>query len=242
MPEGVGEFEPALVDALSSTCFVIPAHNEAAVIGDVLTSLESLPCRVVVVDDGSTDDTYAICLDRPVAVLHHSTNLGQGAALQTGITYAVATEGTRFVVTFDADGQHGTDSVVSLISAVAGGGPRRRAWARGSPAHRTRATIPRARRILLKCAVAFTRVTAGLPVTDTHNGLRAFTVRCGRSSRHQARRHGARLGDPDDHPPRAADWCEVPVTISYSDYSRGKGQRSAAAMDIVWDLVMGRIR
>ena len=122
MPEGVGELEPGLLDALSRTCVVVPAHNEAAVIGDVLTSLGSLPCRVVVVDDGSTDDTYAICLERPVAVLHHSTNLGQGAALQTGITYALTMEETSFVVTFDADGQHNTDSVLSLISAVAGNG------------------------------------------------------------------------------------------------------------------------
>jgi glycosyltransferase involved in cell wall biosynthesis len=241
MPEESGELEPEVVDALSGTWVVIPAHNEAAVIGDVLTSLESLPCRVVVVDDGSTDETCAVCLERPVAVLHHSTNLGQGAALQTGIAYALEMEGTRFVVTFDADGQHSTDSVVSLISAVAGHahdvalGTR---FARPSDAN----AIPRSRRVLLKCAIAFTRVTAGLPVTDTHNGLRAFTADAASHLRikHGGMAHASEILTTIRR--ERLSWCEVPVTISYSDYSRGKGQRSAAAMDIVWDLVMGRIR
>jgi polyprenyl-phospho-N-acetylgalactosaminyl synthase len=241
MPEESGSLEPAVADALSGTCVVIPAHNEAAVIGDVLTGLEALPCRVVVVDDGSTDETYTICLERPVAVLHHSTNLGQGAALQTGITYALSLTDTRFVVTFDADGQHSTDSIVSLVSAVVSSGndvALGTRFARPSDA----SAIPRSRRALLKCAVAFTRVTAGLPVTDTHNGLRAFTAGAAArlDIRHGGMAHASEILTTIRR--ERLTWCEVPVTISYSDYSRGKGQRSAAAMDIVWDLVMGRIR
>jgi glycosyltransferase involved in cell wall biosynthesis len=240
MPELSGEPEPT-VEALSATWIVIPAHNEAEVIAGVLAGLESLPCRVVVVDDGSTDDTYAVCLEHPVALLHHSTNLGQGAALQTGITYALGMQGARFLVTFDADGQHSTDSVVSLIGAVAAGdhdvalGTR---FARPSDAH----AIPRSRRVLLKCAVAFTRVTAGLPVTDTHNGLRAFTAHAASllDIKHGGMAHASEILTTIRR--ERLSWCEVPVTISYSDYSRGKGQRSGAAMDIVWDLVMGRIR
>lgn len=241
MTEGLQEPEAALVDALSATCVVVPAHNEESVIDAVLAGLGKLPCTVVVVDDGSSDGTYAVCLDHPVALLRHSTNLGQGAALQTGITYALSLPGTRFVVTFDADGQHGTDSVANLVGSLLDDdhdvalGTR---FARPSDAE----AIPWPRRLLLKCAIAFTRVTAGLPVTDTHNGLRAFTAAA--ASRLDIKQggmaHASEILTTIRH--ERLRWCEVPVTISYSDYSRGKGQRGGAAMNIVWDLVMGRLR
>ena len=73
---------------------------------------------MVVVDDGSSDATSAVCLRRPVAVLRHSVNLGAGAALQTGITYALRQEGVRFVVTFDADGQHHAADVPALVASL----------------------------------------------------------------------------------------------------------------------------
>ena len=241
MEKGLQVGDAALMEALSATCIVVPAHNEAAAIGDVLADLGGLPCTVVVVDDGSSDRTFNVCMRHPVALLRHSTNLGQGAALQTGITYALDELGPRFVVTFDADGQHGTDDVVSLVRSLVSGeydvalGTR---FARPADAH----SIPRARRALLKCAVAFTRVTAGLAVTDTHNGLRAFSAD---AAAHLNITHGgmAHASEILATIRRARlRWCEVPVTISYTDYSRGKGQRGGAAMDIVWDLVMGRIR
>ena len=241
MASGFDEADRALVDALSATCVIVPAHNEAAVIEGVLLSLSSLPCRVVVVDDGSSDQTSLLSLRHPVAVLRHSTNLGQGAALQTGITYAVSQAGVRFVATFDADGQHRTDDVVNLVRSLMGGefdvalGTR---FARPSDAR----AIPWARRTLLKCAIAFTRVTAGLAVTDTHNGLRAFSADAAArlDIRHGGMAHASEILTTIRR--ERMRWCEVPVTITYSEYSRGKGQRGGAAMDIIWDLVMGRIR
>jgi len=231
-----------LADALAATCVVIPAHNEAGGVGDVLTSLlEALPCRVAVVDDGSSDATHDICLQYPVDLIRHGTNLGQGAALQTGVTYALTIPSVRFIVTFDADGQHDAGAVATLVDAVARGtydvalGTR---FARSSDARE----IPRMRRILLRCAVAFTRATTGLRVTDTHNGLRAFTAEA--AGRLHIRQGGMAhaseiLGTIRRERLR---WCEVPVSISYTAYSRAKGQRGGAAMDIVWDLVMGRLR
>jgi glycosyltransferase involved in cell wall biosynthesis len=241
MPEEVNAVDVAVTDALSRTCVVIPAHNEAAVIGDVLTGLESLACRVIVVDDGSLDDTYSVCLSRPVELLRHGVNLGQGAALQTGITYALSLAGVSYIVTFDADGQHGVDSIVSLIGSLTSGrhdvalGTR---FARATDARE----IPLGRRALLKCAIAFTRVTAGLAVTDTHNGLRAFTAEAASrlDIKHCGMAHASEILTTIRR--ERLRWCEVPVTISYSEYSTSKGQRGGAAMDIVWDLVMGRIR
>ncbi len=227
--------------ALAATAVVVPAYNEAGAIGGVLDDLAALGCRVVVVDDGSSDETSAVCLRRPVAVLRHSINLGEGAALQTGIEYCTRQQGVRYVVTFDADGQHHGEDVAALVSALVDG---RHDVALGTrfASPEGAASIPRGRKAMLRLAILFTRFTTGLRVTDTHNGLRAFTaetaallrIRQGgmaHASEILSWVHGQRLR-----------WCEVPVTITYSDYSLGKGQRGAAAVDILWDLVTGRLR
>ncbi len=68
---------------------VIPAYNEATVLGDVVRQIRAIYPKVVIVDDGSTDDTSRIAHDAGAILLCHPINLGRGAALQTGITYAL---------------------------------------------------------------------------------------------------------------------------------------------------------
>ncbi|MFN3279979.1 MAG: glycosyltransferase, partial [Paracoccus hibiscisoli] len=81
---------------------IIPAYNEATAIADVIEGLRDKGLAIVVVDDGSTDDTARAAASAGAAVVVHPINLGQGAALQTGIEYALA-RGAQFLVTFDAD-------------------------------------------------------------------------------------------------------------------------------------------
>ena len=97
----------------SDTWVVIPAFNEAPVIGGVVAGVRALFPRVLVVDDASDDDTAAIARAAGAYTATHPINLGQGAALQTGFEAALA-RGARYVVTFDADGQHDhiRDSVI----------------------------------------------------------------------------------------------------------------------------------
>src|SRR5687768_5208941 len=85
---------------------VVPAFNEAEVIGEVLDGIRSADpsYRIAVVDDGSTDGTSEIAEQHGVPVLRHVVNLGQGAALRTGIEFALR-QGAEVIVTFDADGQ-----------------------------------------------------------------------------------------------------------------------------------------
>ena len=99
---------------------VVRAYNEAPVIRDVVASLCNHFDHIVVVDDGSTDSTAACLHGLKVTLISHSVNLGGGAALQTGITYALS-RGADWILTFDADGQHAIDDALTLLKALQSG-------------------------------------------------------------------------------------------------------------------------
>ena len=93
---------------------VIPIYNEGPVIAKVLSEAKTIFPHIICVDDGSVDDSAALARAAGATVLTHAINLGQGAALQTGITYYLQATDLPYVATFDADGQHRTDDVVSM--------------------------------------------------------------------------------------------------------------------------------
>src|SRR5262245_52448973 len=146
---------------------VIAAYNEAKVIAGVVADVQTTGHRVVVVDDGSRDATADVAEAAGAIVIRHPINLGQGAALQTGLDFALA-QGAEIVVTFDADGQHRAADIAGLIDALGQSGAD---FALGSRFLGSTVNLPASRRVLLKGAVWFTRATTGLSITDSHNGL-----------------------------------------------------------------------
>ena len=216
---------------------VIAAFNEADVIGPVVRDIRQSYPNVVVVDDGSSDGTAACALASGAVILRHPVNLGQGAALQTGITYALA-RGGEFVVTFDADGQHACADIARMVRALIENDAE---VALGSRFLGKAVGISTARRILLRLAVLFTRLTTGLKVTDTHNGLRVFTRAAARKVKITQNRmaHASELLDQVAR--HKMSYVEVAVTISYTNHSRAKGQTLLGAADIFGDLVLGKL-
>ena len=99
---------------------IVPAYNEGGRLGRTLRSLCVGHANVVVVDDGSHDDTSGVALRHPVWVLRHVINRGQGAALQTGLSFALE-RGAMVLVTFDADGQHSPEEIERLVEPVRSG-------------------------------------------------------------------------------------------------------------------------
>src|SRR4051812_9646121 len=99
------------------TWIVVAAYNEAQRLGTTLKALAACYRHIVVVDDGSRDDTGAVARSHGVAVLRHLVNRGQGAALQTGIQFALR-QGAGTLVTFDADGQHSPADIDRLLQPV----------------------------------------------------------------------------------------------------------------------------
>jgi glycosyltransferase involved in cell wall biosynthesis len=212
---------------------VIPAFNEARTIAGVVAGVVSAGYRVIVVDDGSRDRTYDVAAAAgAAAVLSHPVNLGQGAALQTGIAFALQ-QGADIVVTFDADGQHRTADVARLIAALHAHGAD---FALGSRFLGGAVNQPLSRRILLKLATLFTRLTTGLSVTDTHNGLRAMTRRGASAIRLRQNRMAHASEILHQIAESGLKFVEAPVTIEYSVYSLQKGQSMGDALVILTDL------
>lgn len=211
---------------------VVPAFNEAQAIASVLADLRRTGYQIVVVDDGSADATAELAMQAGATVVRHPVNLGQGAALQTGIKFALL-RGANFIVTFDADGQHRVDEIATLLSALV---LHRADFALGSRFLGRAANMPTSRRLLLQAAISFTRATTGLAITDAHNGLRAMTRRGAQTINLRQNRMAHASEILDQIAASGLKYVEVPITIEYSSYSLGKGQRSSAAVDILIDL------
>jgi polyprenyl-phospho-N-acetylgalactosaminyl synthase len=230
---------PASAPLRERTCVVVPMFNEGTVIGPVVEELLRTFPRVVCVDDGSRDQSAAIARAAGATVVTHPTNLGQGAALETGIRFALTLPGCQYVVTFDADGQHDVADAAAMVRHADEHGVQA---VLGSRFLGAAEEVPLVRRMVLRAAVQFTRRTTGLPLTDAHNGLRV--LRRDAASAVRLRLHGmshaseiltvlARGG---------FSIAEHPVTIRYTDYSMSKGQKSWNALNIVFDLAVNRVR
>lgn len=218
---------------------VVPVYNEATTIANVVADLRASFTNVLCVDDGSSDESAALAARAGATVIRHGINLGQGAALQTGFDFVLRSPDAAWAVTFDADGQHLVSDArrmaevakeihvdVVLASRFLG----------------TTHQMPRLRRFVLKAGVAFTRWTARLSVTDTHNGLRVL----GRKAMQQIQLDQPRMAYASELLSAISNhrltYIEVPVSVIYSEYSRRKGQRNINAVNILFDLTLARLR
>ena len=220
-----------------SVWVVIPAYNEDAVLNEVLAGVCRYGYSVVVVDDGSRVPA-ATFVTEPVHLLRHCVNLGQGAALQTGIDYALA-RGAEYVVTFDSDGQHLAEEIERLLEplrttdAQVALGTR---FARGGRA----LNIKPMRVLTLKVGTLLTRLSTGLDITDTHNGFRALRRDAARKLRITQNRMAHASQILEEIARLGLRYAEVPVTIRYTEHSMRKGQKLSNAFNILWESMSER--
>ena len=216
---------------------VIAAYNEAEVIGRVVSELRPFCGQIVVVDDGSTDETRTVARRAGAMVLSHVVNRGQGAALQTGVKYCLS-RGAQYVVTFDADGQHCADELPRLLEPIMSA---RVDITLGSRFLGRAENMPLIRRLVLRAGTVFTGAVSGTRFTDTHNGLRAFSRRaaCRLNLTEDRMAHASEL--IDEVVTSGLSYIEVPVTIKYTEYSRAKGQRLTASFGILLDYLLRKL-
>lgn len=209
---------------------VIPMYNEGQRVGEVIRGVREFYPNVVAIDDGSRDDSATQSLAAGAAVLTHVVNRGQGAALQTGIEYALK-QGAEYIVTFDSDGQHMVSDIAALIEPIRNG---RWEISLGSRFLGKVENITATRRMLLQAGVLFTRVVSQVNITDTHNGLRAFSRKAAQRIQITLDRMAHASEIIDQIRDTRLPYGEVPVHIRYTDYSRAKGQSSLGAIKILF--------
>jgi|SRR3989344_1314961 len=96
---------------------IIPAHNEEKHIQEVIQKVKKYADKIIVIDDGSSDDTFNLAKQEKVTVLHNLINVGKGAALRTGCDYAFS-RGAKAVIALDADGQHDPDKIPEFLAKL----------------------------------------------------------------------------------------------------------------------------
>jgi glycosyltransferase involved in cell wall biosynthesis len=214
---------------------VVPLYNEAPVINGVVAQLRERFAHVVCVDDGSSDDSARIAEKAGARVLRHPVNLGQGAALQTGITYALSQPEFAYLVTFDADGQHRIEDVLGMLDAAR---KRDLAIIFGSRFLDNRTKAGWAKQIVLKTAVWVTNQTTGLRLSDAHNGLRVIRSDAARAIKLSQDRMAHATQIVLQLARTRLPWAEYPVEVLYTEYSRGKGQSLLNSVNILVDLLI----
>ena len=223
----------------TKTFIIIPAYNEKEAISDVLDNLVIFGCPIVVVDDGSMENIkQQVTKHENVFYIRHKVNLGQGAALQTGIDFAVK-QGAVYLVSFDADGQHRIEDLPAILDPVVNGEAdivlASRFLAKGHH------NAPFLKMIVLKIGRWVNYFFTGLYLSDAHNGLRAMnrlaaiTIRISENRMAHATEIIAQI---KRHKLR---YKEVAANVVYTDYSRHKGQSVLNSLKIFFDLVLQKL-
>jgi polyprenyl-phospho-N-acetylgalactosaminyl synthase len=223
--------------AFRDVWLVIPVYNEAPVIAGVVEeALQTFP-NVVCVDDGSVDGSPERVTTTGAHLVRHPVNLGQGAALQTGLRYALAQEGAERFVTFDADGQHRVEDVVTMLAIAH---ERSADAVLGSRFLLPDGEVPWTKRLVLRTAAAVSPTARRLKLSDAHNGLRLFNRAA--ASRLNITMNGMAHASEITGFLARSDLrvIEAPVSIRYTDYSRAKGQSLINGVNILFDISMNR--
>lgn len=226
------------MSGFDDTWLIVPCYNEGTVIFDVLSRARETFPNIVAVNDGSRDNSAAQIRAAGAHLVDHPVNLGQGAAIQTGVEYARAQPGAEFFVTFDADGQHQIKDVVRMIERL-----------RTEPvdiivgtrfAGQDNSQVPWIKRLVLKTVVMLSPRTKRLGLSDAHNGLRAFNRKVAEEMniRMNGMSHASEIVTMIDKQGWRVD--EEPVDILYTEYSMSKGQSLINGVNILADGLVAR--
>jgi glycosyltransferase involved in cell wall biosynthesis len=224
---------------ISNAYIIIPVFNHDEHLRRVVQELQKRGfTKIIVVDDGSTKDIFTNISDLGIHFLRHEINLGQGAALQTGFDFAKKSK-ANYVVSFDADGQHGAADAETVLGPVLNGSADLCLGSRFLSQNSQ--NVPITRKRVLKLATFVNYLFANIKLTDAHNGLRALNAdaleklkvtenRMAHATEIliEARKHSLRI-------------TEVPVTIHYTDYSMKHGQSSWNSLRILIDLLLYKL-
>jgi len=227
--------DPATLRENNDTVIVVPVYSEGEVISSVITELAQYFPNIYCVDDGSPDGSGELALKAGAHVVWHPLNFGQGAALQTGFEAALENPDIKYFVTFDGDGQHSPLDALAMVRTLRDG---EFDVVFGSRFLDERTELTAAKKVILKSAVAYTNALTGLKLTDAHNGLRAFNREVATKINLQQNGMAHATEIVNQISKGKFRYCEKPVHIVYTDYSKAKGQSLWNSINILFDLIL----
>jgi UDP-N-acetylglucosamine---dolichyl-phosphate N-acetylglucosaminyltransferase len=220
-----------------SIYIVMPAYNEEKVIAKTIRSLhENNYYNIIVVDDGSSDNTSAIAENENAIVLRHAVNRGLGGALGTGLKAAIL-EGAQIIVTFDSDGQHDPLDIEKMIEPIL----QDKADAVIGSRLINPKGMPFIRRVGNWGFNFITYLLFSVWTTDSQSGLRAFTKKAAEKIEIKANRMEVSSEIIKEIGRNKLRFSEVPIKAIYTDYSVAHGQSSWNAFKILGKLILRKL-
>ena len=215
---------------------IIPAYNEAQKIYNIVQDVQLRGYDVVVVDDGSKDNTSDEAKRAGAVVLRHYINRGYGAALETGNQWALR-NGYDIIVHFDGDGQHNPEEIKNLVNPII---REKVDITIGSRFIGNAESLSAIRKLLIKVAILFTWVLSGIKFTDAHNGFRAFSSNALKML--DCKQDGMSYASEviDQIAENNLQILEVPNTIQYTEYSVAKGESNIKKIFVGLRFIWGR--
>jgi len=217
---------------------IIPCYNEASVVKDTVADVLDRGYKVIVVDDGSKDNSKKQLSSLPISYLRHRTNMGQGAALQTGIEYAKR-KGARYFVTFDADGQHDSKDIAGMIKILIENKSDIVFGSRFLPGSQT--NISGARSFVLNVARYVNYLVSGILLSDAYNGLRIFNAKAADLLKITENKMAHATEIQMLVAKNKLSYSEFPTNIQYNEYTKRKGLRNIDGLKIVFEILLFKI-
>ena len=214
---------------------LIPVFNEEKIIEETINNLKVYFDHILIINDGSTDKTSAILENLDVIKINHPINLGQGAAIKTGIEYILKFSNADAVVTFDADGQHSVDDAILFAEKIT---TIKEEIIFGSRFLGFEKNIPFFKRLLLKTAIYFTNLIYTVKMTDTHNGLKAIKRSCLEKLELNISGYGFETEIIMNISKNKILFKEEPTNVIYTEYSLSKGQSIFNAIKIFEEILL----
>lgn len=221
------------MDVAHRAWLIIPMFNEGPVVRGVVAEALKTFGRVVCVDDGSTDNSVAEAAAGGAIVVRHPINLGAGAAIRTGLDYALQDPSAEYFVLFDADGQHQISDALEMVERLE---REKLDILIGSRFLDKRTTPGLIKKVVLRTAMQFERMSTGIRLTDAHNGLRAMNRRAATLIEITQNRFAHATEIVAEINRHDLAYGEHAVHILYTDYSRSKGQSVWNSVNILSDL------
>jgi len=199
---------------------IIPAYNEEKIIQKVIRDVKKYIENIIVVDDGSTDNTLEMAKNEKIIVYHHIINRGLGGALSTGIRAALL-RGADIFLTFDADGQHRAKDIPKMIKPII---EKKADIVIGSRLLNAHKNMPISRKIANYMANIITYFLFGIKITDSQSGLRCFNKKTAQLIDIKTNSMEVSSEIIKEIKNHNLKFTEVPIRAVYTDYSLSKGQ------------------